>query len=207
QDHEHDISNAPPAVPVYTVSNFNSLLEAGALLGVVAQQVTLELQDHLDTVAGEARNALTRFVTRVERIDAIAKAFGTNQVVDLAHFDGHVSKARLVVERWISVAEAVPQSTDIPALAWARMLELRTPAQKGKDSMKDCVVIETYLDAVKALRNSGLSSRIVFLSSNIKDYTGKESGGLLNADLGKEFANLNIDYARNASQAKYLLGL
>ncbi|KVD94543.1 hypothetical protein WI90_07765 [Burkholderia ubonensis] len=87
------------------------------------------------------------------------------------------------------------------------MLELRTPAQKGKDSMKDCVVIETYLDAVKALRNSGLSSRIVFLSSNIKDYTGKESGGLLNADLGKEFANLNIDYARNASQAKYLLGL
>ncbi|MBF3752926.1 hypothetical protein ISG01_31045, partial [Burkholderia pseudomallei] len=28
QDHEHDISNAPLATPVYTVSNFNSLLEA-----------------------------------------------------------------------------------------------------------------------------------------------------------------------------------
>ncbi|MHA7407548.1 hypothetical protein, partial [Burkholderia pseudomallei] len=27
QDHEHDISNAPLATPVYTVSNFNSLLE------------------------------------------------------------------------------------------------------------------------------------------------------------------------------------
>ncbi|WP_175977157.1 hypothetical protein, partial [Burkholderia sp. BCC1047] len=26
QDHEHDISNAPLATPVYTVSNFNSLL-------------------------------------------------------------------------------------------------------------------------------------------------------------------------------------
>ncbi|MDK2569662.1 hypothetical protein QOU69_23340, partial [Burkholderia pseudomallei] len=25
-DHEHDISNAPLATPVYTVSNFNSLL-------------------------------------------------------------------------------------------------------------------------------------------------------------------------------------
>ncbi|WP_232458196.1 hypothetical protein, partial [Burkholderia ubonensis] len=25
-DHEHNISNAPPAAPVYTVSNFNSLL-------------------------------------------------------------------------------------------------------------------------------------------------------------------------------------
>ncbi|MCL4670181.1 hypothetical protein, partial [Burkholderia pseudomallei] len=28
QDHEHDISNAPPTAPVYTVSNFNSLLDA-----------------------------------------------------------------------------------------------------------------------------------------------------------------------------------
>ncbi|WP_205488033.1 hypothetical protein, partial [Burkholderia pseudomallei] len=28
QDHEHDISNAPLATPVYTVSNFNSLLAA-----------------------------------------------------------------------------------------------------------------------------------------------------------------------------------
>ncbi|WP_208450697.1 hypothetical protein, partial [Burkholderia cenocepacia] len=26
QDHEHDISNAPPSAPVYTVPNFNSLL-------------------------------------------------------------------------------------------------------------------------------------------------------------------------------------
>ncbi|MCA8023686.1 hypothetical protein, partial [Burkholderia metallica] len=26
QDHEHDISNAPPFEPVYTVPNFNSLL-------------------------------------------------------------------------------------------------------------------------------------------------------------------------------------
>ncbi|MBN3830199.1 hypothetical protein G3O00_42700, partial [Burkholderia sp. Ac-20384] len=28
QDHEHDISNAPPFEPVYTVPNFNSLLGA-----------------------------------------------------------------------------------------------------------------------------------------------------------------------------------
>ncbi|WP_232456763.1 hypothetical protein, partial [Burkholderia ubonensis] len=33
QDHEHDISNAPPAAPVYTVSNFNSLLKAAAGTG------------------------------------------------------------------------------------------------------------------------------------------------------------------------------
>ncbi|MCW0123317.1 hypothetical protein, partial [Burkholderia pseudomallei] len=32
QDHEHDISNAPLATPVYTVSNFNSLLVNRVLL-------------------------------------------------------------------------------------------------------------------------------------------------------------------------------
>ncbi|WP_229771315.1 hypothetical protein, partial [Burkholderia pseudomallei] len=32
QDHEHDISNAPLATPVYTVSNFNSLLAVRAAI-------------------------------------------------------------------------------------------------------------------------------------------------------------------------------
>ncbi|MCA7988725.1 hypothetical protein, partial [Burkholderia vietnamiensis] len=39
QDHEHDISNAPLATPVYTVSNFNSLL--GPLEGEKTRGVTL----------------------------------------------------------------------------------------------------------------------------------------------------------------------
>ena len=39
------------------------------------------------------------------------------------------------------------------------------PARRGKDSSKDCLVYETYLEAVAALRGAGVAAPIVFLSS------------------------------------------
>jgi hypothetical protein len=72
--------------------------------------------------------------------------------------------------------------------------------------MKDCVVIETYLDVVSALRVAGLASRIVFASSNTADYAN-EQHGVLNADLQAEFTPLNIQYAPNLAAAKHWLGL
>ena len=50
--------------------------------------------------------------------------------------------------------------------------------------MKDCVVIESYLDIVSSLRTAGLTSKIVFVSSNTRDYAG-ETGRALKADFSR----------------------
>jgi hypothetical protein len=99
----------------------------------------------------------------------------------------------------------VSQTTDIASRAFNRVSRAITPARRGKDSMKDCVVIETYLDIIATLRSAGLRTPIVFASSNTKDYA-QENSSRLKSDLAAEFTALNIEYAPNLSAAKDLLG-
>lgn len=175
------------------------------LVALIAEQVRLEFDEHADAIEQETVQALEKLQHRVERIDAIASAFGGIGKTDLSYLNSHASRARAVANRWIAGATMAPQSPDIPVKALARVNQARTPARKGKDSIKDCVVIETYLDFVGKLRNAGLTTRIVFASSNTKDYRG-EPGPHLKADLAAEFAGLNMEYAPNLGAAARLLG-
>lgn len=72
--------------------------------------------------------------------------------------------------------------------------------------MKDCVVIETYLEAIRDLREGGLTAPVVFVSSNTKDYA-EAPGSRLRAELATEFAPLSIEYASTWDLAKHLLGV
>jgi hypothetical protein len=177
------------------------------LIGVVADQVRLEFSDNVDAVADEATLALKKFRDHLARMDAIAAVFGESGQTEFRHFDDYVSRSRAVANRWMTAARLALQTTpEITARAFQRVIQVRTPARQGKDSIKDCVVIEAYLDTIAALRQSGLTSTVVFVSSNTKDYAG-ETGRALNADLAAEFTKIGMQYAPNLAAAKYSLGL
>ena len=72
--------------------------------------------------------------------------------------------------------------------------------------MKDCVILETYLDHVRELREGGLTAPIVFVSSNTKDYA-EPSGGMVRNDIKDEFESLELEYAPNMAAAKHMLNL
>ncbi|HEX7642019.1 MAG TPA: PIN domain-containing protein [Burkholderiaceae bacterium] len=182
-------------------------LETGtALIGLIATQVHTELTEHLQPIHEEAEESIKRLKAQVAKVDTIASAFGATTVTDMDHLDLHVPRARQAVDRWINASILVPQGGNIPGLALARLNSAITPAKKGKDSMKDCVVIESYLDVTRTLRGAGLTTKIVFLSSNTSDYVGN-SGSMLKPDLGTEFSSLNMEYAPNMGAAKFQLGL
>jgi len=175
------------------------------LASLVADQVRREFAENLPKVEQEATQALTKLRERVIRTNEIDKVFGGTGVVDLSHLDDHVQRARAVADDWMAASNTVSPSPAIAGRAFARLMEPRTPGKRGQ-SMKDCVVIETYLDVVSALRVAGLASRIVFASSNTADYAN-ERRGVLNADLQAEITTLNIQYAPNLSAAKHWLDL
>lgn len=184
-----------------------SKMETGSeLMGLVAEQVHFEFNEHAPRVQSEAEQALERLQVQLKRIDNIAAVFGATAKADLLHLNPHVTRARAVVDRIITAATAAPAAPDIASRALTRLNQARTPARKGKDSMKDCVVVETYLDAVAKLRAGGLEAKVVFTSSNTKDYAG-ETGVRLRPDLASEFAALGIEYASSHGEAKHLLGL
>jgi hypothetical protein len=176
------------------------------LVGLIATQVQLELVEHVDHVQEEAKDAMARLGDRVKRIDAIASALGAVGSTDLSHLDDHVVRARAAVDRWVLAALNVPQSNDTAGRALSRLNQAQAPAHKGKDSMKDCVVIETYLEAIRDLREDGLTAPVVFVSSNTKDYA-EAPGSRLRAELATEFAPLNIEYASTWDLAKHILGV
>jgi len=189
------------------VHDLLTAVEGGsALVALVADQVVAEFDVHADEIEKEAGRALQKLRDDLARIDAVAAVYGSAGPTDLSHLDDHVTRARRVVGRWFAAAKPAVQASHIPVSAWKRVTQARTPARKGKESMKDCVVIETYLDVVGSLRSAGLKSKVVFVSSNKKDYA-VETGSTLRPDLAADFDPLGMEYAPNMAAAKHLLGV
>lgn len=176
------------------------------LVALLANQVWHEFGEHVQAVQDEAAHAIAKLKAQLGRIDAVAVVYGSIGAANVAHLDDHVTRARAIVDRWIKAATPARQGPDIPSLALARLNKAQTPARKGKDSMKDCVVIETYLDVVHALRAAGHTRPIVFASSNVKDYAS-DIGSALKADLAAEFSAIKMEYAPNLAAAKHQLGI
>ena len=173
---------------------------------LMAEQVRKEFNENNDGVEQEAKQALENLRKQIQRIDKVASVYGAVGQTNLDHLDDHVIRSQEIANKWISAATLIQQGSDILSHAGHRVLEVRTPAKKGKDSFKDCVVIETYLDIVAKLRQAGLSTPTVFVSSNVKDYS-EVTGTRPQDDLAKEFETLNLEYTPNLAAAKHFLGL
>lgn len=72
--------------------------------------------------------------------------------------------------------------------------------------MKDCVIVEAYIETASQLRASGMTSPMVFASSNIKEYFAPSTRHL-QEDIADDFAAVGIEYAPNWGAAKHSLGL
>ena len=171
---------------------------------LMADQVRLEFAACVDKVEKEAKHAVGRLISLVAHVEAVASVYGGVGFAEVHHLNDHVTRAREIVERWADVAIPANQSTEIPSRALVRLNKAQAPAGKGKNSIKDCVVIETYLEIAHQLRTNGHAAPIVFASSNVKDYAAG-SGSVLRPVLCEEFAVLNMEYAPNMGAAKYHL--
>lgn len=179
-------------------------LEKKDLICLIAEQVEIEFADHDADIQSEAATAIRKLRERVDQANRIHTTLLEAVSVNLTHLDGMVASARKIISRWTSSARRVPSSTTIFTNAMDRVNRNISPARRGKDSVKDCVVLETYLTAVDALRGAGLPATAVFLSSNTKEYLTDSK--VLKPDLVTDFTRTNMAYAPNMSAAKALLG-
>ncbi|MGP2733763.1 PIN domain-containing protein [Serratia bockelmannii] len=180
--------------------------EDNGLILLMAEQVMHELNDNESSVEDEAKRSLVKFKSQAIRVNDVASLFGSQNNLDVGHLDAHVARAKSILKRWKDVSYFIPQAKGITERAYLRVTSARTPSRKGKESMKDCVVTETYLDVADKLRSLGLTSPIVFISSNTKDYYSSNTQRLSD-DISDDFKKININYAPNFGAAKYLLGI
>ena len=178
--------------------------EAGRLICLMAKQVSTEFTDHDLPVQEEATRKITKLRLQIEQVNKIAAIYGAPSTISFDHLDDHVARARVEVGRWLSQLALVIPSTAAPGKAFARMNAGIAPAKRGKESSKDCLVYETYLEAARELRAAGLTTPIVFLSSNTNEYL--EERRILKPEIAAEFSQLTMDYSPNMAAAKHELG-
>ena len=176
------------------------------IIVLVAEQVHKEFHDNVGTVQEETRNALSEFRGLVSKLDQLSKLHGAPGQIDLSHLDNHEIRCRNVADRWLNASTPVHQSEQIVSRAFKRVNLARTPAKRGKDSIKDCVILETYLEYIRKLRHDGLTSPVVFVSSNTKDYAGT-GRAVVRDDIRSEFDEIGLEYAPNLFAAKHFLKL
>lgn len=179
---------------------------ADKLTGFVAEQVHTELTEHRTAVEEEAAKAIHVLSAKLKRMDQILAAYGGSGISIVDHLKEHGDRAHDILDRWLAASKTATQAPDIAGRAITRMNQGHTPARKGNASAKDCVIIETYLDLARRLREDGHITPIVFASSNTKDYCDIP-GAHLKADLAAEFAGLKMEFAPNFGAAKHILGL
>jgi hypothetical protein len=182
------------------------MAEKNDLVVVMAAQVQLELADNQQAVLDAARSGLQKFLDRVHRVDDVARAFGITGSTATAHLVDHVARAEAVLQRWATAATLAPAGADTDGRAMRRVTQARAPARKGKESAKDCLVVESYLEVAEQLRAGGFIGRIVFASSNTQEYVDVNTRAL-HRDLQADFGVHVVDYAPNFPAAKHSLGL
>ena len=173
---------------------------------IIAEQVRSELVDATESVQQESAKALLSFRKKIDKVNKLAALYGSSSNVDTSLLHGYEDRCRGIMDRWLKVCTVAGQSDEAVSRAFARVCQARTPARRGKDSMKDCVILETYLEHLRDLRDGGLTSLAVFVSSNKKDYATTKGGGI-RGDAKVDFESVGLEYAPNMAAASYLLGI
>ena len=72
--------------------------------------------------------------------------------------------------------------------------------------MKDCVIVEAYIEVASQLRAAGMTAPIVFASSNTREYFAPNTRHL-QGDIAQDLGAVGVEFAPNFAAAKHNLGL
>lgn len=172
---------------------------------VVTKQVITEFHEHLDEVAQEydraIRKASESHTGILERMKALSPS-GVNlpSSIDLTSF-GFPGKSRCLAEKVVTASLVLNDKiNELQSKAYRRSISAKPLAKKGKNSIKDCLIIESYFRLVRILQNKKSSYKIVFITSNKHDY---EKDRHLHPDLKEEFDSVGLKYSPNWSAAAH----
>ena len=197
-------------IDAQSIRSAQAILEAikpsGTIASVIAGQVSDELNDNKAGVLKDTGDSLRKLQTELHRINGWSQILGVAGHADMTHGLNAVASCDAILTEWVDSSFLVGTTDELTGFAHRRMMQRITPAKLGKDSFKDCLVVETYLKLAKDIRARGHSATIVFASSNTAEFIERPSSQLY-GDIASEFTALGIEYARALHEAAYQLKL
>ncbi len=157
-----------------------------------------EISTNLDQVEAESGRRLERLDAAMRRTVGVSLLDAPPQLSDLQF----PVAARLVVQRFLNAAHVVEDDADSKVRAIDRVGRGIAPASRAKQSAKDCLIVETYLQVARGLRAAGFTEKIVLLTTNTSDFT-TGSPSQPHADLIPDFAAVGMSLATDFLMARY----
>ena len=173
---------------------------------VIVEQVNNEFLENIDAVEKETRNELQktqdRFMGSLKRMEALSSANHIPSNIDLSSL-GFPEKGRQLAEQIVQTSTILEFHDDEAVKAVNRVNRAKPPATQAKQSVKDCLITESYLRLASVLCKTGFSHNMVFATSNTKDYQQDHKN--LHPDLRTEFDAVRLEYSPSWSAARYEL--
>ncbi|ABK43685.1 conserved hypothetical protein [Magnetococcus marinus MC-1] len=181
--------------------------EEGYLHVVVNSQVHHELNDNFSSVCEDSENKLDKLNKKIAFLQRVYVSIGATVSQNLSFSKNDFSQyGKNIYDSFIGKSITYKEEDDVAKnKAFDRSRFCKAPAKKGKQELKDCIVIELYLFLAQHLRSIGYSNRIVFISSNTKDYASDVRGGILHPELKDDFDSVKMEYASNYGLAERML--
>lgn len=180
------------------ISLAKKLIDSKELVILSSDTIELEFFDNIDSVYTEVR-------------DSILKHMQYNRnFVDCANallITGEAVHTNLYQESWLELLKGIPiglinESFKVPLTsherekASIRVETNKSPAKKGKNSLKDCLILESLLKFSELVRDKGFSEKIIFITSNTEDF-----GKVKNCFVQDDLAEFDIDFVNTLNHA------
>ena len=173
---------------------------------VITEQVQQEFREHIEAVETDTRRGIKKvtdgFARILKRMQALSLENHMPSPVDLSSL-GFPRIGRCLAEQIVGASLIAADHKDEVEKAFHRVVRVRPPATRAKQSIKDCVIAENYLRLASTLHAGGFSRNMVFATSNTKDYQQGHSS--LHPELRSEFRSASLEYSSSWSAARHQL--
>jgi hypothetical protein len=171
---------------------------------VAAKLVQGEWEDNRNSVEVATRKHIKGLDRNIETLTEVIKHFGSLSSESVPNFSefGVESRLKNVAENMLRVATTLQEDDGCSVLANRRVIAGWAPASKGRNELKDCMIIEHYIHLCRELRDGGFNSKCVFVSSNVNDY-GK--GGRPLPPLDEHFKAVGLEYVTDLAWASSVI--
>ncbi|MBD2294995.1 hypothetical protein H6G06_16275 [Anabaena sphaerica FACHB-251] len=160
---------------------------------VTNEIVYTEWKENIATVKIELTEEIKKAELKREKMVNSA-----NIIFDFNHDFGQVIKTLNLPEHLKNLSKSLLDKCEKIAIddshyveAMKRINKCDAPAQRGKDSAKDCQIFAAFLDIGKQLRNKNFHQNICFITTNYQDY-GKPNAP--KSPLDQELISINTKY-------------
>lgn len=164
------------------------LIDSGSIncKTVIFSLLEQEYNDNLDSVKRELETYFRNIADASKSFYDANKIFGNTYNYCNFGRDPLVKQITSLASQFIDKSASILAENDLHAAAHIRAINNIPPASKGKPEIKDCLLVEEYLEVCKQLKMKGIDVPLLLYSSNTSDFCDTEKK-LLRQELILEF--------------------